>query len=307
MKTAVITGADGFIGSHLVKKLVREGYEVWGLTVPESTTHSRIEHLDHVHVLAENLNDYMNYASKLPDSPDAFFHLAWAGVAPEARDDMEVQQNNITLALNMARLAAEIHAQRFIFPGSTAEYWSADAPINENTLPSPANAYGAAKISCRYLLSALCEELHLPFCYCVITGIYASDRKDNNVIYYTISTLLKGEKPKLTACEQLWDYVNIDDVMEAFYRIAEKGKNGRFYCIGHGDNQPLYRYIETIRNIIGKDLSIGFGEVPYKDGKLPYSCVDLSTIEKDTGYQPKISFEDGIRDVIQAVKKNVEI
>ena len=228
--------------------------------------------------------------------------LAWAGVSPEERDSFARQFSNVELVLNCARLAAALNAERFILPGSTAEYTDCGGPINKNSCPSPQNAYGAAKVSARYLCRALCRELELPFIYAVITGIYAADRRDNNVIYYVIRQLLDREKPRLTALEQLWDYVHIRDVEQAFYLIATRGKGGAFYSIGHGDNQPLARYIEQIRDCIDPTLPLGIGEIPYRDGIRPSSCVDLTSLREDTGFEPSVPFEEGIREVIRAIR-----
>ena len=304
MKTAVITGGDGFIGSHLVRYFAGEGVKVYALTVPNSPLIGRIQDISNVVVLQKSLNETDALVSELPRDAIAFIHLAWSGVSPESRSSVQIQIKNIELCMQAAHLAAKIDAQRFILPGSTMEYSYCGQEINERSCPSPQNAYGAAKISTRYLCEALCEELKLPYIYTVLAGIYAADRADNNVIYYTISELLNGKKPQLTALEQRWDYVYIDDVVRAFYLIAEKGKGGAFYGIGHGDNWPLFNYIIQIRDAIDPSLPLGIGEIPYKDAWLPSSCVDLTSIKKDTGFTPQVPFEIGIKKVISTIKRS---
>jgi len=301
MNHIVITGADGFIGSHLVKTFAAQGDAVTALIMEHSPIRHRIEGIENVTIVEGDLTDWESLADKLPIEPMAFFHLAWAGVSPEGRNSVAIQTPNIMLCLNAARLAHKVNARRFILPGSTTEYPYCDI-INENAMPCPLNAYGAAKVSARYLCKALCEELGLPFIYAVITGVYSADRVDNNVIYYTIASLLEGKRPSFTRLEQLWDYVHIDDVMDAFTAIAQKGKPGAFYAIGHGDNQPLAEYIYAIRDAIDPNAPMGVGEVPYKDGKMPASCVDLTALREDTGFIPQIPFHEGILGVIEAVK-----
>ena len=155
----------------------------------------------------------------------------------------------------------------------------------------------------RYLAEEYARQAGISFIYVVIAGIYAADRKDNNVIFYTIDKLLRGEKPSLTKLEQLWDYVSIEDVVDALALIGDKGENGAFYAIGHGDNQPLYKYIEIIHKYIDPDIPLGIGDVPYTNDRLPSSCIDLSRLYKDTGFVPKVNFEDGIQRVIETMKK----
>lgn len=309
MKSVVITGADGFIGHHLVQYMTAQGYAVYAIVIAESPTRDRLNGLEGVTVVLGGGEDYPDLAGQLPQNPTAFIHLAWAGVSPEGRNSTAVQMGNIDLCLRAVRLAAAIGAQRFILPGSTTEYTDCGMAINERACPSPQNAYGAAKVASRYLCAALCEELGLPYIYAVITGIYAADRTDNNVIFYAISSLLEGEKPSFTALEQLWDYVHIDDVIRALFLIAERGKDKAFYAIGHGDNWPLCNYIYQIRDLIDPALPLGIGEIPYKDGRRPSSCVDLTALRRDTGFEPQIPFDEGIRAVIERVaadRKNKE-
>ena len=306
MKSIVITGADGFIGSHLVNYFSSRDMTVYAIIIKNSPTRYRIENCPHTTIIESDLHDAA-LLEVLPRSPIALIHLAWMGVSPEARNSADLQLGNIDLCVTAAKLAAAISAERFILPGSTAEYSYCNGLINRSALPSPLNVYGATKIACRYLCAAICEEYHIPYIYAVITGIYAADRKDNNIIYYTIASLLSGVTPQYTKLEQRWDYVHIDDVSEAFYRIALHGRDGAFYTIGHGDNCPLHQYIYTIRDIINPHAAMNIGSIPYKNQQLPSSCVDLSSLTQDTGFIPKIEFADGIRDVIRTVASDMNI
>ena len=303
MGTVIVSGASGFIGRHLVRYLSEQGVSVCALASPGRG--GRVEKLPNVSVVECSLDDWSEAAARLPQNPDAFLCLAWGGVSPENRNSFECQFANVGLSLNAVRLAAAVHAQRFILPGSTAEYAESQGPINAQSAPSPQNAYGAAKIAARFLCRALAEELGLPYIYTVITGTYSADRKDSNVIYYAISSLLQGKRPSFTRLEQLWDYVHIDDVVRALHLIAAEGKGGAFYTIGHGDNWPLSNYILCIRDIINPDAELGLGDIPYKGGKMPSSCVDLRSLQEDTGFVPRIPFDVGIREVIAEVSKEL--
>ncbi len=303
MKNAVVvTGADGFIGSHFVRYLSKLGITVYALIMVNSPKRDCICGIHGVHVVEYDLMTNAIPSEELPQSPCAFFHLAWAGVSPEERDNFDTQMDNVRMAMNAVRIASGIRAQKFILPGSTMEYINSDSCIGGSTLPRPQNAYGAAKVAARFFCSTLCDKINVPFIYTVIASIYSADRIDNNVIYYTIQKLINRECPSLTALIQQWDYVHIDDVTHALYLIAESGRSGAFYVIGHGDNWPLSRYIEIIRDLIDEQLPLGIGEIPYRNGIIPNICVDLSTLTSDTGFVPEISFEDGIQTVIQEMR-----
>ena len=303
MNSVIISGGDGFIGTHLTKYLAANGYDVWAIVVKGCRNRHRIDGLENVHVVEADINNYQDVISSLPQKPVAFFHFAWAGVTPDQRSDFAFQMQNIELSTNAVRLAAAVRAEKFIFPGSTMEYVYYGKPIDKQAVPSPSNAYGVAKISTRYACQILCKELNVSFLYVVISGIYSEDRNDNNVIYYTIDKLLHGEKPSLTKLEQLWDYVHIDDVVYGLKLVAEKGKNNAFYAIGHGDNWPLANYIYIIRDMIDPQIPLGIGDVPYSNNEMPCSCVNLQPIYEDTGFVPQVTFDEGIKRVITEVRK----
>lgn len=303
MKSAVITGADGFLGSHFTRKCAESSTEVWAVVHPASPNAGRISGVPGVHVVVSDIPGLSSKRDLFPESTDAFYHFAWQGVNADDRDNFDVQTGNIGMALDAVRLAGSLHARKFITPGSTNEYLYYGRPIDQNAVPSPSNAYGSVKVAVRFLAQSLAEKFGMEFVYPVITGIYAADRKDNNVLFYTIEKLLRHEKPSLTRLEQLWDYVYIDDVVEALSLLGDNGRDGVLYAIGKGDNQPLYRYIEQIRDLIDPALPLGIGEIPYRNGWMPCSCVDLAAIHRDTGFVPRVEFEDGIRRVIAAIKE----
>ncbi len=304
MESVIISGSTGFIGRHLLRCFTERGVRVFALVRPGGSRPT--ETGPDVVTIEFDPARWEDAAELLPRGADAFFCLSWGGVAPEDRNRADRQMPNLALTMNALRLAAAVEAKRFILPGSTAEYAYSGEPINGRTCPSPQNLYGSAKVAARFLCGSLAEELGIPFIYAVITGVYSADRRDNNVIYYAITKLLRGERPSLSKLEQRWDYVHIDDVTRALYRIAEKGKPGAFYTIGHGDNWPLANYILQIRDLIDPKAELGIGDIPYKNGRIPSSCVDLHDLQADTGFVPQVPFAEGIRSVIAQVKKEIE-
>lgn len=301
-QTVIISGGDGFVGSHLAKKLAQKDIAVYALILQGSLHRSRIEGIDNIYPIEWDFNEWDDVVGLLPQYTSAFFHMAWDGVSPDERNSIDVQMRNIDMTINTINLAKVLHTKKFIFPGSTMEYSYSGQIINEKTKPSPQNIYGATKIALRYFCETICNEFEIPFIYVVISGIYSEDRIDNNVVSYTIKKLLNNEVPKLTKLEQLWDYVHINDVVKALYLILEKGKSGRMYSVGHGDNWPLSRYIYMIRDIIDPSLPLGVGEVPYNNSILPMSCVDLTNIKIDTGFEPDVDFDSGIRKMIHKLQ-----
>lgn len=298
MRTALITGACGFVGRNLVYKLLEANYKIYAI---DCTEVSCFEDTSEVNYIKSDLSD-INAIDVPENTCDVLYHLAWAGVRPEARSNIDIQKHNIDLSINAIELAKRLNIKRVVFIGSTMEYCYNKEPISESSRPTPSNCYGSTKIASRYICSQLCKDFGIDFEYAVITSIYGPGREDSNVIYYCINQLLKGETPKLSECIQKWDFVHISDAVAALKLIGENGVPHTFYAIGTGENRKLKDCINIISKLINPDIPIEFGAIPYKNNVIANSAVDISLLVKDTGYAPAYNFENGIGEVIDFYK-----
>jgi nucleoside-diphosphate-sugar epimerase len=167
-----------------------------------------------------------------------------------------------------------------------------------NGRQTPNDMYGAAKTAAHYMLETRARILKMPFNWAVVPSTFGEGRKDNNIITYTINSLLNEEKPRYGYLLQMWDFLYVKEVARALYLIGEKGLPNKTYGIGSGVFKPLKDYIEKIRDIIDPSLPLGIGDIPSLSDKAFSSCVSIYDITKDTGFVPEISFEEGIRRTI---------
>lgn len=300
MKKAFVTGAGGYIGTALIRFLLAQGIEVTVLVRNRDSLSGDL--IEQVRIIEGDAADIVLLTEQLGNDYEVFYHLAWHGVTPNLRNDLPVQMNNVTMSIECVKAAAALSVSRFIFLGSTMEYLYYGKPINEQAVPSSSNFYGATKIAAHYVCAELARQLGVGFIYAAVTSVYGVGREDNNVIFYVIDKLLKREKPSVTKLEQIWDYIHIDDLTGALHAIGEKGKAGAFYSLGKGENHPLSAYLEIVRDLIDPSLPLGIGEVPYASGQIPSSNIDLTSLERDTGFVPSISFREGIAPVIDFYK-----
>ncbi|MCL2335813.1 MAG: NAD(P)-dependent oxidoreductase [Firmicutes bacterium] len=300
MRYVVITGANGFLGSHLARRLVEDGIRVLAIDREACNTNlPKSQLISFQPCEMQSLDQFVPPEGK----PDIFYHFAWQGVAPEHREDFGMQYENVTYCLNAVRLAARMGAKKFVSPGSTMEYLGAAEPIDAATRPAADNAYGCAKIAGRFLCQALCQDLGIRFIYAVIASMYGIGREDNNVIFYVMRSLVAQQRPSLTKMEQRWDYIHILDAADALYKIGCLEFPSSFYSIGNGDNLPLKEYVFMIRDLIDPLLPLGIGEIPYKNGSLSHSMINPSALFQDTGFRPTIPFAQGIREVIDDYRR----
>ncbi|MCC8065529.1 MAG: NAD(P)-dependent oxidoreductase [Clostridiales bacterium] len=229
---------------------------------------------------------------------DVFFHLGWAGTFGSERDQMHVQADNIQYTLDAVRAASLLGCRRFIGVGSQAEYGRTDQKLAPDTPAWPESGYGMAKLCAGQMSRALCEQLGIEHIWARVLSVYGPCDGKNTMIMTVIRSLLEGRKPALTKGEQLWDYLYSDDAAYALYLLSQNGVSGRVYPVGSGIARPLADYIRILRDCIDPALPLGFGEIEYGSRQVMHLCADSEALQKDTGFVPRYSFEEGIQRTI---------
>lgn len=300
MRTTLITGANGFIGKNLVEKLVSNKIHVTALDLPG--TFDKDYHHEYYQQIEVDYSNLKEFYGKVRTSPDVLFHLAWDGVKAELRNDYFYQLKNIELSMNVMEFAAGIDTKKIVMLGSASEYLNGGTVISGDSIPSPIEAYGAVKSAANVICQSYAFQKGIPFVKTIVSSLYGPGRDDNNILSYAIKCLLGREKPIFTALEQEWDFLYIDDFLEALYLIGKKGEGGKTYPIASGTSRPMAEYIEIIHNQIDSLLPLGIGEMPYKAGKPENAVFDISILARDTGFYPTHKFEDAIVNVIEYFK-----
>lgn len=298
---ALVTGGTGFIGKYVVSELIRRGTEVTFLTSNLSYRHCEKEKVRIVYTTYE----FNDLAEKLPEENyDVFYHLGWAGVGGKDKNNILLQTSNIQVAIDMLRLAKKFGCALFVAAGTVAEYFFGNGTIDFTMKQTPNDVYGATKVAIHYLLEAIAKEIKQDMIWAVLPSTYGEGRKEDNIITYTITTLLKGEKPQYGSLEQMWDFLYVTEVARAIVDIGQKGKHNTTYGIGSGRYRPLKEYIYVIRNMIDSNLPLGINERVVEDETF-CSCVNIEQLTADTGFVPCVSFEEGIERTILYYKKQM--
>lgn len=298
MKRAIITGPTGAIGTALIDALTGAGVEVYAVCRPASSRASRLAGNPLVRVVERDISEYDSLERELPKA-DVFYHFAWEKTTGAGRDDVDGQWKNVAYALDAARLAKACGCEAFIGAGSQAEYGVTDVPLSGDTPTFPESGYGIAKYAAGKLTRLLCAQLGLRHNWVRILSVYGKNDGENTLISYLVRAFQTGETPKLTKCEQVWDYLNAADAGEAFRAVGEKGKDGKIYVLGSGAPRPLREYVEDVRDCVSPTSEIGFGEKEYYPHQPMLLAADIRELIKDTGWKPKKSFQEGIKEMLQ--------
>lgn len=309
---AVITGATGMIGLALIQYLLSRNIEVTACVRPDSPRKKAILEHPLLHIAEIDLESLAEEESiskllmlqERTDRIDAFFHLGWEGTFGASRNDMYLQNRNIQYTLDAVKLANKLSCHVFVGAGSQAEYGRVNGiKLAADTPTFPENGYGIAKLAAGQMSRILCREYGIRHEWTRILSVYGPYDGKNTMVMSAVGQLIQRKRPSFSKGEQLWDYLYAQDAARALYLIAEQGKNERIYPIGGGQTKPLKEYIQIIRDSIDPSLDIGLGELPYNDRQVMYLCADIAELTEDTGFLPKIPFEEGIRETIAWYKR----
>ena len=302
IKTAVVTGPTGAVGASLCHLLTEKGIAVYAVVRPGCERLCNLPESPLLTVIECDITELSALGGKI-GSADAFFHLAWKN-ARYGRDDMKAQAENIGFAIDAADAASALGCKVFLGAGSQAEYGLHNTALTPETPCFPLTGYGSAKLCTGNMLRRKCELMGIDCIWLRILSVYGKyEENSGSMIPGLIDKLLAGERPSLTAGTQIWDYLYCEDAAAALLAAAQNGKGGAVYPLGSGRAMPLREYIEILRDAIDPSLPLGFGEVPYSAGQVMHLEADISSLSRDTGFKPAVSFEEGIRRTIDWQKE----
>lgn len=292
MKRVIVTGANGFIGSSLIIELVKKNIEV--VAVDISFLDSKLPQCDLVKEIEIGLDDVEKLEKCIPvNEYDIFYHFAWAGVNGAAKADPVVQLKNAEMAMNCATVAKKIGCKKILCAGTIAERAIESLPNLENT--NGGMLYGVAKHATHLMLETYCKNIDLDFVWMQFSNIYGPENKTGNLVSYTIGEIVKGNEATFGPALQPYDFIYIEDLIEAVVRLGEHKTNKNCYFIGSGEPRILKDYLFEIGRLYGKEELIKVGVRPDDGIKYTLEMFNTADLVNDIGNYVSKSFTEGIR------------
>jgi len=303
---ALITGGTGFIGSHLVRRLLREGVKVAVLMRPNSDPWRISNVISDVEVVYGDLTAIENIVHAIRSfAPEVVFHLAWHGAnSYRYQNDPAQVYNNLGGSLQLVRMASQSNCHCWVGIGSVLECGHYDVPVMEDVNPRPTSLYGIAKFSLSLLAEKLCELYDINFSWLRLFWAYGPADDPLRMISYVILALLRGGKPALTPGEQRWDYLYVRDVVEAIWQVAIAPEARGIFNLGSGNAHTIRGIVERIRDLIDPSLLLGFGEVPYRPDQIMHLQADITRLQQATGWSPGVGLDEGLRRTVDWFREN---
>lgn len=294
-----LTGASGFVGSFFLRNLLSsDAYKVCVLLRNPKDAWRIQDLLPNVKVIVGELDRLDSIETELADfAPQAFVHLAWNGVLGAERNDPS-QWRNVSSTMELVELANKLAVENWIGLGSQAEYGPCQNKIDELYPTKPTTLYGASKLAAQLLSERLCAEYGIRHAWLRLFSSFGPTDNPEWLIPYLTKSLLARERPKLTAAEQLWDYIYVEDVAAAIKAVLDSSHAQGVFNLGSGQAYSLKNIIETIRDLIDPQLPLGFGEVQYRSDQVMHLQADISRLNQATGWLPKSDMDQAIGETV---------
>jgi len=294
----LVTGASGFIGSHLCFRLRQEGAEVHAVYHSHPPTDPGNQHWWQAD-LAE-----VAEARRIFDTvrPEVVFHLAsHVKGAPDLEHVLPTFHSNLQSTVNLLTLAAESDCRRVVLTGSLAE------PEIENGEAFPSAPYAAAKWASSGYARMFHALYKVPVVIARVFMVYGPAQIDlTKLIPYVILCLLQGKSPKITSGDRLVDWIYVSDVIDGFLALAQQpGIEGSTIDLGSGALVSIREIVQQVAAIVGGRKAPEFGALPDR----PMEPVRLAkTAETFTklGWKPQVSLREGLERTVAWYRAELE-
>ena len=307
-KKVLVTGGDGFIGSHLVEMLAKEGAEVKALSQYNSFNYwGWLEDVDckkSIEVLCGDVRD-PHYIKKITKNIDVVFNLAaliaipYSYIAPDSYID-----TNIKGTLNICQAALENNVQKIIHTSTSEVYGTAQyVPIDEKHPLQPQSPYSATKIGADAIAESFYRAFNLPVCIARPFNTYGPRQSARAVIPTIISQIASGKKEiQLGDTSPTRDFNYVKDTCRGFIALAEsKDSVGEVVNIGSNFEITIGDTFELIKKLMNSDVKFITDQQRIRPEKSEVNRLwcDNSKINKLCGFTPSYSIEAGLKETIQ--------
>lgn len=295
----LVTGAGGFIGSHVTKALAQGGHSVCAIERPGASAARLADCLSHIRVLHADLRDAKAVQELLGEiRPECAIHLAWYAGPGKYWTALE-NLDCVSMSLSLSQSLSQVGCRRLVGVGSCAEYDWDYGFLSESTTPlRPKTLYGVCKNATRMLLEAFCERASISFAWTRLFYLYGQTEDPTRLVPSVTLALLKGEVASCTDGQQLRDFLHVEDVAAAICAVAASDCKG---AINIGSGEPVS--VRTIVEIIGKTLDLSdhivYGAIPGNPNDPPLLLADVHRLRNETGWRPTYGLEEGLQHTVQ--------
>lgn len=309
IRRILITGATGFIGTRLTKSLLADGYEIAILVRSGSDTSRLCGVLDRVSQFCGDVRDGERISRIFSEfKPDAVLHLVTYYAVEHVPQDIGVMlDTNVKGTINLLDAARVHEVKLFVNTSTCAVYEQKDRPLTESDPISPQNLYAVTKLqaedACQfyalnYGVNSITLRLFPP---------YGPGDHERRLIPYVIQSFIDGKSPALTTGHQKWDFVYVDDIVDAYRSVLRSYPFKTPYDvinIGTGEPASIRDVVLTIMGMTGVEAELFWGAVPHRKNEVWYNSADIRKSKRIIKWEPTTSLDVGLKKTLDSIVQN---
>lgn len=307
----LVTGADGFIGSHVTHRLVAEGADVHTLTSEVSSVYPQrlVDLRGSITIHEANLMDRGAMEAVVRTAkPRYVFHLgAYTHVGKSWQRIDECIQTNIQGTMNLLQALADAGYERFVNTGTSEIYGDIDVPFREDAVVNPISPYSVSK----YAAERFCRLFQRAYGWPIVMlrpfNAYGPAQSPDRVIPEIIVRALRKEELAMTQGRQTREFNYVEDLADGFVLAATAdGVEGEIVNLGCGEEISMRDVATTILDIMGNPVEAQFGALPERPTEIMRMYSDSTKARKLLGWDPKHSLRDGLAKTIEWYRRELE-
>jgi len=305
----LVTGATGFIGSHLIPRLVEREHEVYSLE-RYVTGRYILGQRREVKTVFGDLKEYFTVKRITHDvQPDVVIHLAAVSPVAYSYDHPhEVIETNLLGTVNLAEscLREVPHFKQFLFASTSETYGNGPSPKTEGTPQNPNSPYAVSKVACEKYLLYMRDAFSFPVT--ILRNFNTYGRKDNThfVVERTIVQMLQGETVRLGDPTPVRDFEYVDDHVNSFLTcLGKQESKGEIFNFCTRRETSIKHLVELIGELIGFGSEIIWNTIPARPLDIKELVGDYSKAKRLLGWEPKFTLEEGLRLTINFWRNNL--
>lgn len=296
----LLSGATSMIGAAICNALLLRGDHVVAVVRRNCSKLDRLSSSPGLTIIECDMDEYCRLDELVAIEIDIAITAAWGGTRGVERDDSVIQRRNYECNQAFLHVAAKLGCKKFLTSGSQAEYglWTKTEKISENAEAHPITEYGKEKLHFYEYSKEFCEKNQIILIEPRFFSIYGPNDYLGTFVMSILSKMLNNETCDMTECVQLWDFLYIDDAVQAVLKLIDSQEAVGIYNIGSGHSVPLKVYVDKMYKITKSQSKLNYGSVTYP--KIGIVNTNPS-VEKlmNLGWRPEIDFVDGINRIIK--------